>query len=441
MAPETSIETGVDKLVKLVSKEKRIAVDDAAKQLNVDIAVVQEWADFLEQEGIIDVEYSLSKAFLVEKHISKQDLEKKGKEYDNKKEAFIRKVDSTLKKLESETADFETIKKQYYTLKDDIGDEIDAVKDEIEQLHHYEELKKSVDQDILKQKVEYQKTLDDIHQRVLSEEKRYQKILSEIHDENSKVQAERNEFSDIKREEGDLQKRIDALQEILNSVKTRLTSQSQSVETHEERLTRLRSLAEKLEDELSDKNKKEIEPLLRVSKDQEGRILRIQDEIMQKIKERRDKMVAFESESSQIMKRFEDYFDRRTKTESTLKELEKSKVEMKEELNDLIKKAKAFDLAAKGADSNNHIRELEGKFQDFDKKRTYFAQQLDKLKGIILGKNDAAKGDAPKERAPAKSTEKQAAPAKTASAKKSAVKNSVKHPVKKAKSAKSKKKR
>ena len=109
MAAGTSIETGVDKLVKLIAKEKRIELSEAAKQLNVDAAVVQEWADFLEQEGLIDLQYSLSKAYLVEKHLSKQDVEKKGKEYDNKKEAFIRKVDATLKKLESETADFESI--------------------------------------------------------------------------------------------------------------------------------------------------------------------------------------------------------------------------------------------------------------------------------------------------------------------------------------------
>jgi|GEM_PF-688810 len=387
-----SIETGVDKLVKLVTKEKRIALDEAAKQLNVDTAVVQEWTDFLEQEGIIDVEYSLSKAYLVEKHISKVDLEKKGKEYEGKKEAFIRKVDATIKKLDSETADFETIKKQYYALKDEIGDEIDAVKDEIDQLRHYEELKKNIDSDILKQKIDYQKTLDDIHQRVLVEEKRYAKIITEVGDENEKLKAERNEFSDIKREEGDLQKRIEALQEIMNSVRKRLEVQSQDITVHEDRLMRLRELGDKLKLELTEKNKKEIEPLLRVSKDQEARIQRIQDEIMSKVKERRDKMQLFDKESSEIVSRFGDFFDKRAHTEETIKALEKSKTEMKDELGELIKKAKAFDLAVKGADTNVHIKELEGKFQQFDKKRGAFAGQLDKLKSIIMGTSKPATG-------------------------------------------------
>jgi chromosome segregation ATPase len=382
-----SIETGVDKLVKLVAKEKKIELGAAAKELGVAAAVVQEWADFLEQEGLIDLQYSLSKTFIVEKRLSKIEVEKKGKEYEAKKEAFTRKVDATLKQLENETEDFESIKTQYYSLKDQIGDEIDAVKDEIEQLRHYEELKKSIDQDILKQKVEYQKTLDDVHTRILSEEKRYTKILEEMGQESSKLKAERNEFLDIKREEEELVKRIDALQEILKSVSSRLNTQTQSVSAHEERLTRLRSLAENLQKELAEKKTKEIEPLLRISKDQEQRILRIQDEIVSKVKQRRDSMQSFQGQSDEIAKRFEAFFQKRAKTETTIKDLEKSKQEMKEELNDLIRKAKAFDLAAKGADTNAHIRGLETKFQDFDKKKSIFAQKLEKLKNIIMGKD------------------------------------------------------
>jgi chromosome segregation ATPase len=412
-----SIETGVDKLVKLVAKEKKIELGAAAKELGVAAAVVQEWADFLEQEGLIDLQYSLSKTFIVEKRLTKTEVEKKGKEYEAKKEAFTRKVDTTLKQLENETEDFESIKTQYYALKDQIGDEIDAVKDEIEQLRHYEELKKSIDQDILKQKVEYQKTLDDVHTRILSEEKRYTKILEEMGQESSKLKAERNEFLDIKREEEELVKRIDALQEILKSVSSRLNTQTQSVSAHEERLTRLRSLAENLQKELAEKKTKEIEPLLRISKDQEQRILRIQDEIVSKVKQRRDSMQSFQGQSDEIAKRFEAFFQKRAKTETTIKDLEKSKQEMKEELNDLIRKAKAFDLAAKGADTNAHIRGLETKFQEFDKKKSVFAQKLEKLKNIIMGK------DVESEKPVAKVTQK---PTK---------------PVKPKKSAKSKKKR
>jgi chromosome segregation ATPase len=431
-----SIETGVDKLVKIIAKEKKIELGEAAKQLNVEPAVVQEWAEFLEQEGLVGVQYSLSKTFLIEKRLTKTEVEKKSKEYDSKKEAFTRRVDATLKQLESETADFESIKTQYYSLKDQIGDEIDQVKDEIEQLRHYEELKKSIDQDILKQKVDYQKTLDEVHQRVLVEEKRYSKLIDEIGEETKKLKAEAGEFSDVKREEDELTKRIDALQDIVKSVKSRLSGQADAVKVHEERLVRLRDFAETLENDIKERKVKEIEPLLKVSRDQEGRIMRIQDEIVAKVKQRRSELQEVQDQSEEIAKRFQTFFERRAKTESTIKELEKAKAEMKEELNDLIRKAKAFDLAAKGADTNAHIKDLEGKFKDFDKKKGAFATQLENLKSIIMGKDDnaaKAKSDVkPKTqkskpvRSPAKKPVKKPAPKKT-------VKKSAKKTVKKKK--------
>ena len=51
-----NIETGVDKLVALVAREKKIEVGEAAKRLNVDTAVVQEWAEFLEEEAGLFIE-------------------------------------------------------------------------------------------------------------------------------------------------------------------------------------------------------------------------------------------------------------------------------------------------------------------------------------------------------------------------------------------------
>ena len=392
-----NIETGVDKLVKLVAKEKKIEMSEAAKQLGVSTAIVQEWADFLEDEGLVDTQYSLSKTFLIEKRLTKGEVQKKEKEYENKKEAFTRKVDTILHQLETETADFENIKTQYYALKDQIGDQIDAIKDELEQLRHYEELKKNIDGDILKQKVEYQKTLDEIHTRVVAEERRYTKIVEDIDAEKAKLHSERSEFTDIKREEDELQKRIEALQDIIKGVTIRLATQAQGMGMHEERMKKLYDLEEKLRAEIVERKEKEIEPLLKVSKDQEARIGRIQDEIVTKIKERRQKVLSVDMESQEITKRFEAFFEKRSRTEEVIKELEKAKMEMKEELNGLILKAKAYDLAAKNSDTNAHIKQLEGKIKSFDDKKSVFTQKLEKLKQIILGK-DAGISKKPEEK-------------------------------------------
>ena len=74
------IETGVDKLVKIVKERGKIALVDAAKELGVSTTVIQEWVDFLEDEGIISVEYKLTKPFLVDRKLTKKEIESKAKD-------------------------------------------------------------------------------------------------------------------------------------------------------------------------------------------------------------------------------------------------------------------------------------------------------------------------------------------------------------------------
>lgn len=381
-----NIETGVDKLVRLVAKEKKVELSRAAAQLGVSTAVVQEWAEFLEEEGIVGLQYSLSKTFIVEKALSKTEVEKKGKEYEDKKEAFIRKVDAALKQLEDETAGFEGLKREYDTVKSNIGDRIEAVKEEIAQLKHYEELKRTIDHDILKQKSEYEKTLEDLRVRIAAEEKRYAKIVEEVGEEQKKLEREQTAFNGIKKEEEDLARRLEALQEAMGSVHARLNAESQAIATHEDRLSTLRELAEKLRTDLVEKRRKEIEPTLRISNDQSERILRIHGDVMRKIKEHAGTMEQFEAESREIARRFEEFFTKRTKTEETIKELDRLKAEMRDELNALIARAKAFDITSKGADINKHIKELEGEFRQFDQRRSAFGSKLEELKSIIMGR-------------------------------------------------------
>lgn len=381
-----NIETGVDRLVQLINKEKKITVDQAAKKLGVPTEVVQEWADFLDEESLISMNYSLSKVYLEVRQLSKKEVEKKEKDYHNKREAFTRKVDTTLKKLEKETTGFEEIKKAYYSLKEEIGDEISQVKDEVDELKHYEELKKSIDQDILQQKVDYEKALGDIHRRISAEEKRYEKLHGEIKTEEEHVVGEKKEIEDLRMQEDTLVKRLDALKEVVEGVKQQLDAEDGNITHHEERLMTLRQLAHELEKDIREKREKELQPLLDSSDKHQKKILSIQDEIIKKIKARKEAIEQYETQGEQIAKRFEKFFERKTQTEKIVTDLEQMKQEMKDELNSLILKAKSYDLSVGGADTTKHTKELEKKFNEFDKKRVGFGKQLEKLRSFIGGK-------------------------------------------------------
>ena len=109
-----NIETGVDKLVELVNKEKKISIDDAAKTLGISTVVIREWAEFLDEEKIISIEYKFSKTVLLERKLSEKEVTQKQKEYSSEKDAFVRKVENSIKTLEKDSLGLEKIKKTYY---------------------------------------------------------------------------------------------------------------------------------------------------------------------------------------------------------------------------------------------------------------------------------------------------------------------------------------
>ena len=125
----TVIETGVDKLVNIVKERGRIALADAARELGVSTTVIQEWVDFLEEEGIISVQYKLTKPYLVERKLTKKEVESKAKEFAGKKEVFIRKAEVSLSFLEKQAEELKKVKGEFDKLKDELGLQLDTVKE------------------------------------------------------------------------------------------------------------------------------------------------------------------------------------------------------------------------------------------------------------------------------------------------------------------------
>ena len=59
---------------------------------------------------------------------------------------------------------------------------------------------------------------------------------------------------------------------------------------------------------------------------------------------------------------------------------------MEKEFQGLINSAKAFELINKSDDSKKHIKDLEGKYGNLEKKRLQFKDDVNKLTEEVLGK-------------------------------------------------------
>ncbi|MFA6328112.1 MAG: hypothetical protein WCY41_01565 [Candidatus Micrarchaeia archaeon] len=71
------ISTGVDGLIRLVKERGRVEIGAAAKELKIPARTAEDWAHVLEEEGIITVEYKLTKVYLVWRTPAVKEVEQK----------------------------------------------------------------------------------------------------------------------------------------------------------------------------------------------------------------------------------------------------------------------------------------------------------------------------------------------------------------------------
>ena len=112
--------TDVDSFIELVKKQKKVALADAARILNIPIATIQAWTDFLVEEKILGIEYKFTTPYVyyIEEKKKLDDVSYIG--FDTK-EAFFEKArqkgirDSHINLLWAKylTANKETIKKVF----------------------------------------------------------------------------------------------------------------------------------------------------------------------------------------------------------------------------------------------------------------------------------------------------------------------------------------
>ncbi len=368
------IETGVDKLVKLIKERSRISMDDAAKELGVSLTVIEEWADFIEEEGIISKEYKFTKAFLVDKKLTKVEVSKKEKEFTGKKEVFVRKAEGTLKFLEKEAEKLKSVKGEFDKLKKEFGFEIGSIKNEIKELERYQQLKASLDQETQKRKMESDERIKLMNQNILREQKKYASILDEVKEEAEKLKKEKQVALSIEEKERLLKERLNSLKEMTEKIEEKASEEDLAIKSSEEHVGRLKNLADSMGKELENE-KNDLEELVKKGQEYGKKVKETQDIILKKMAEKEENFAA----AKKVAKKFERFFDKKMRVISLVDEVNKSRDMLEKDLMELVKKAKSFQLSSKSVDIGKQMLDLEKKFEEVNKKKGFFEKEFKKL--------------------------------------------------------------
>ncbi|MCH8328860.1 MAG: hypothetical protein IIB81_00530 [Nanoarchaeota archaeon] len=372
------IETGVDKLVNLVNRKGKIASEDAAKELGVSTTVVMEWVDFLEEEGIINVEYKFTKPFLVARKLAKKDVREKAKEFSGKREVFVRKAEVSLSFLGRESDKLESLKQEFDKIKQELGLDIGSIKNELEELKKYEQLKISLDKQIEEQRTSTMDKLEVMTRQILMERKKYQDILEGIGEEEEELKKDREEADSIEKGEKIINDRLNSLREFIKKIESKVETEEESVKISESNIQKLILMAENAKIRV-EKEKSLIDPLVEKSKNQAEKIRELQDKIIEKIVVKEKKLIGVKKASEKMKK----LFKRKLGVLDVIEKVNKDRNALQKELIALIKKAKSFQLSSKSADIGKEMDDLEKKFKEVDVKKKFFEKELKNLSSFF----------------------------------------------------------
>ncbi len=110
---ELLITTGVDALVRLVKEKQRTELDEAASVLNIPQETIEDWARVLEEEGILRIEYRLTRVYLVWVKPTEEEVAAEKESFYDEKKGIENEVDGVKAKISSEAGELDTLRESF----------------------------------------------------------------------------------------------------------------------------------------------------------------------------------------------------------------------------------------------------------------------------------------------------------------------------------------
>ena len=103
------VSTAIDKFIRLIKEKGKVELGLASRILNVPVATVEEWAHILDDEGIIDIEYKLSKVYAVWVVPSEEEVAREKGEFEEHRKEVVSEFERTKEKVMKEKAEIESL--------------------------------------------------------------------------------------------------------------------------------------------------------------------------------------------------------------------------------------------------------------------------------------------------------------------------------------------
>lgn len=233
------INTGVDNLIRLIHDAGRIELKDAAKNLGLSTASVEEWSRVLEEEGIVKLEYQLTKIYLVWVGSSPKELARKSEQLADRRAELEKELETMIGKLEARGDELDSLEKDFRKVSDLLDPKFGGVKRKLDALKEIEEEKDKLFethvQRMSKAKEEYRK----LNETLSGDEERARATSKSLHEVQTQIEKIEPELAAL----GPMKKNIT---ELVGALSTQSKEISDALSTHKSQLESIETISKEL---------------------------------------------------------------------------------------------------------------------------------------------------------------------------------------------------
>lgn len=210
---ELLIVTGVDALIRLVKDKNEIELIDAASQLKLPIQTVREWAQVLEDEGLISVKYKLAKSYLCWVQPTKEQIEEERYSFSEEKSSLSQELSQLDSNLDSEKQSLENLRTSFNQLYESLYPKLKELDERTKSISSVEKKETEISPKYTSKLNEILSKLDDLDSMLVFTQSQLTKTRKEIlensvtPDEVSSLKAVKAEISAINTKLSDLEEK------------------------------------------------------------------------------------------------------------------------------------------------------------------------------------------------------------------------------------------
>ncbi|MGM5481756.1 MAG: hypothetical protein ACQESE_05105 [Nanobdellota archaeon] len=377
------ISTGIDRFAQLINKHKKLSSERAAKLLNIDKEVIEEWAELLEQENIVSLNYKFSTMYIEAKEQTKDDVVRAAKEVYSERDALKRKVDAAIRSIDKDTSGFEEVRKEFDIVQKHIKDELEKVRKETEELDHYDSLKQNLGKQLQEQKDLFKKFRKEYDDQIKEFQRKYDASIKELRNEEDEIKKFQKNIAGLKKDRTKVEKKIDHSINELKTISTDLDSQLKSISASENKITKIKKSISKLSTNIDQEKAKNLKVLAKKVGERRETLEAKQNVLTEEVRLKVKEIKGYIGTGQKFYDHFKGAFMKKIKTRELIDDIEKEKQELKKEMLELKKRIAAFTISKNNSDIKKDFGNIEKLFAQYDKRKRKLVDKINHLLSYI----------------------------------------------------------